>query len=69
MSLDIKGLNKIGSFKPSTNERLTFLPPVAEVYNPDEYRPINEMTFNVIISVVLLEEKNLNKKFYIQNLN
>lgn len=53
MSLDIKGLNKIGSFKPSSNERLNFLPPVVEVYDPDEYRPINEMTFNVIIPVVI----------------
>lgn len=53
MSLSIIGLNKIGTFKLSNSERLTFLPPLIEEYNTDENTPINEMTFNVIISEVI----------------
>lgn len=53
MYLDQKGLNKIGNFKPNTIERLSFLTLTEEI-DESEDRPINEMTFNVIISVVSL---------------
>lgn len=69
MSLGVTGLDKIGTFKPVNNEllykyadpsmatnlnqRLTFFPPKDEVLGSDEDRPINEMTFNVIVSEVM----------------
>lgn len=63
MSLHTGGLTKIGTFKTSTIERLTFLPPPPEIFDPNENRPINEMTFNVIVALVssVFIERNLIK--------
>lgn len=52
MFLNVKGFNKIGSYRPNNADRLTFLPPTEEIDDGLDDRPINEMTFNVIISVV-----------------
>lgn len=51
MYLNDKGFNKIGSYKPNNAERLSFLPLTEEIIDSED-RKINEMTFNVIISVV-----------------
>lgn len=61
MYLDQKGLNKIGAYKPNSVERLSFLPQYEEIDESGD-RPINEMTFNVIISVVSLKLGTLSTK-------
>lgn len=58
MNLDETGLNKVGSFKPNAIERLVFKPQKSEIIDPDENRPISDMTFNVIISAVRLQQNS-----------
>lgn len=42
------------SMGTNPNQRLSFFPPKAEILGSDEDRPINEMTFNVMVSEVFL---------------
>lgn len=51
MYLSDKGQQKAGTFKPTSNEKLTFLPIEEDDINSDDL-PITEMTFNVIIAIV-----------------
>lgn len=52
MCLDGNGLNKIGEFKTNDHEPVSFFPVTENVVQSDENKPINEMTFKVIIFVV-----------------
>lgn len=52
MCLDESRLNKIGEFKTNDYEPVSFFPVTEKAVQSDENKPINEMTFKVIISVV-----------------
>lgn len=52
MSLETKGLRKVGIYKPTG---LVFLPPVEDPTDVNEYRPINEMTFKVLVGLVNID--------------
>lgn len=49
MALDSDELKKVGSFKLTNRERLTFLPLVNEDLDTDDL-PIKQQTFKVVIS-------------------
>lgn len=51
MYLDAKGLNKLGTFKPSTLPRLTFEPRIDDHVDNDDL-PIEEKFFRVAIAMV-----------------
>ncbi|XP_031634004.1 glutamate receptor ionotropic, kainate 3-like isoform X2 [Contarinia nasturtii] len=56
MSLDGNGLNKIGIYNqntanPNSTNQLVFLPKPVKATDPNEYRPIREMTFTVLVGL------------------
>lgn len=52
MTLNSKGLNRTGLFKPLEINRLTFYPQAEDTESQNETKPINQMTFKVIVAMV-----------------